>query len=302
LKIKKIDFSIRDGLREFYRNSFVGLGEAVSRYIRNANVQYSWIMPDKWPVFKKSDTLFVFGSGPSINDITKDQWDIIKANDSFGLNFAFLTYYPMTYYYIGYYPTFKEDLKREPGHNVHNILAAFDEKVRALFKDCLWFIPPKALFRLAHPRFFPELFPLNVKLALFSPPASICLEKDRPFNVEDFQNSLLYRGVMGNGLHLADLLKYKKIVLLGVDLQTHRHFYDDHVIMKEISERYNKKIKEKTGGVFESMFPVGNKYRTIEEYYYSISELYFRPKGVSLYVGNQNNILSPRIPLYPEFI
>ena len=59
--------------------------------------------------------------------------------------------------------------------------------------------------------------------------------------------------------------------------------------------------RKKTGGSFESMIPKDNKYRTMEEYYYAVDKLHFRPKGVNLYVGNKDNILSPRINIYPEF-
>ena len=102
------------------------------------------------------------------------------------------------------------------------------------------------------------------------------------------------------GLYFADLLGYKNIVLLGVDLDTYRHFFDDYEITK-YRKWYNEYMEKKTGGPFESMIPKGNKYRTMEEYYYKVNELYFQPKGVNLYVGNKDNMLCPRINLFPKF-
>ena len=135
---------------------------------------------------------------------------------------------------------------------------------------------------------------------LFDNLKAIFLECDRPFTEDDFQKSLIYRGVMCIGLYFADLLQYKNIVLLGVDLHTYKHFFDDYDAMKE-RKWYNEYMEKTTGGPFESMVPKDNKFRKMDEYYYSVNELYFKPKGVNLYVGNKNNMLSPRIPLYPEF-
>jgi hypothetical protein len=106
---------------------------------------------------------------------------------------------------------------------------------------------------------------------------------------------------MGVGLHLADLLGYQKIVLMGVDLHTYKHFFDDfETTQKERRTKYNAKMAP--GKVFESMIPKENKFRRMDEYYYAISQLYFQAKEVELYVGNPNNILSPQISLYPSFV
>jgi hypothetical protein len=103
------------------------------------------------------------------------------------------------------------------------------------------------------------------------------------------------------GLHFADLLGYRNIVLLGVDLHTPRHFYDDHEVLKEERNKYNTFHRDHSEGLFESMIPKGNQFRTMEEYYYAVNQLYFRPKGVNLYVGNASNTLCPAINEYPEF-
>ena len=157
------------------------------------------------------------------------------------------------------------------------------------------------MYRLFLPRVVPELYPPNPKVGVFDYPPPIELDSDRPFQIEDFQRSLLYRGVMCLGLYFADLLDYRNIVLLGVDLHTYRHFFDDYEEAAEIRSWYNKHMEKITGGPFESMIPKGNKFRTMEEYYYAVNELYFQPKGVSLYVGNKSNILHPRMKCYPEF-
>ena len=39
---------------------------------------------------KKSDTVFILGSGESINDLTKPDWDYIKEHNIIGLNYSFV--------------------------------------------------------------------------------------------------------------------------------------------------------------------------------------------------------------------
>jgi len=69
----------------------------------------------------------------------------------------------------------------------------------------------------------------------------------------------------------------------------------------EERNKYNAFDRGHSEGLFESIIPNGNLFRTMEEYYYAVNQLYFRPKGVNLYVGNASNILCPAIKEYPEF-
>ena len=49
--------------------------------------------------YKKSEKLFILGSGFSLNNITTQQWKEINANDSFGFNFSLLNYDHIPTYY-----------------------------------------------------------------------------------------------------------------------------------------------------------------------------------------------------------
>ncbi len=284
-------YGIRQVVSEYKRHTLFPLHKAAWLWIKNRDVRYSLENQENWHKYKTSDTIFLFGSGPSINDITTEQWDVIRVHDSFGLNYFFLTKFPTTYFYLGYEPS---------SHPI--LLKSFSEEIRALYKDTLWFVPVKMLFRLTHPRIAPELFPLNTKIALFDLQPGINLEINRPFKADDFRMTISYRGTIGVGMHLVDLLGYKNIVLMGVDLHTYKHFYDNYEVMKKEREETYQKIKSLGNCSFEDLLPdKQSKSRTIEEYYYAVSKLYLKPKGVQLYVGNKNNILSPRIPFYQGF-
>lgn len=180
-----------------------------------------------------------------------------------------------------------------------SILEAFSGEAREAYRDALWFLPTKVLPRLVHPRTIPEFFPPEPKLALFDLPPALSLDSDRSFTLKDFESSLSYRGVMDVGLHLADLMGYKNIVLVGVDLHTFRHFFDEDPVMLKDRKIYNAKMA--AGGKFESMIPKRNKFRRMDEYYYALDELYFCPRGQKLYVFNADNMLERKLSVYSGF-
>ena len=273
------------------KRSFLSLKDAIAAWFRYRDLRYSFVSEKDWMKYKTSDTIFIFCSGPSINDITQEQLDIIKKHDSMGLNFAFLSKIPMTYYYLGYEPTSMVSMRN-----------AFSEDIRSVYKESLWFELDRCLYRFVHPRLTPELFPPEPKIAIIDSFKTINITNQRSFTAGDFKETLIYRGVVGFGLQMAAILGYKKIVLLGVDLNTYHHFFDDYEVMiKERKDLYGRMVKSENASFDEFLPPKQNKTKSMEEYYYAVDELFFKPKGIELYVGNQGNLLSPRIKVYPDF-
>ena len=58
--------------------------KGIYSYYKNSNVNYKIVNQKDWKYYKTSDTIFLFGSGPSINDISTREWDIIQNHDSMG--------------------------------------------------------------------------------------------------------------------------------------------------------------------------------------------------------------------------
>jgi hypothetical protein len=289
-----LNSNLRKAISEYKNKSLYPLHKALWLWIKNRDIEYTSIKKQDWSKYKTSDTIFIFGSGPSINDISKEQWEYINTHDSFGINYFFLKRVPTTFYYCGYEPTSNHTLE---------LSFANDEKLRSLYQKSIWFLPSKVIYRLYHPRIIPSFFPQNTKLAIFDVPPSIQFDNDRHFLAEDFKRSILYRSTISTAIYLADCIGYKNIVLMGIDLHTYHHFFDDYEVFCEIRKKYyydqHKLGKENT---FEDLLPKKeSKKRTLEEYYYAVNELYFQPKGTNIYVGNKNNMLSPRIPLFSEF-
>jgi hypothetical protein len=86
-----------------------------------------------------------------------------------------------------------------------------------------------------------------------------------------------------------------------VDLNNLVHFYDDR---SEITELYRlgygrgRTRREKENLEHGTMLSKGNKY-PMDEYLAAMNEIYFREKGISLFVGSSKSRLAAHIPVYP---
>src|SRR5262249_15937731 len=56
------------------------------RAFRREVRHYHFLSEDELRATRKSDTVFIFGSGASLNDISTDEWRAIEAHDTMGFN------------------------------------------------------------------------------------------------------------------------------------------------------------------------------------------------------------------------
>jgi hypothetical protein len=239
---------------------------------------------------KRSDTLFILGSGPSIRRVQPSQWEYIGQHESFGINFSLLLDFVPTYHLM-------EDGK-VAWHRAltRGVLAPRRRKL----SPTIWFISNRHTRRLIHPRYTPELFPEPAKVCIFQLPERLLLERDRPFTAADLENSVRYRGTMSLALYLGMQLGYKRIVLLGVDLHTPRHFFEDMEEMRAYMENVPRDQLD-DGLPFPVMIPKDGMYRPLDEYLYALNELHFSRKGIELYMGHRDSMLCPRIPYFSDW-
>lgn len=279
--IKKIKFFIRS-----QRLRYLPYRKVLFTWISNRQLRYKMISKDEAKKYKRSNIIFVLGSGPSIKRLTKEQWEYIGQHDSFGINFSFLldftpTFHSMEDGKIRWYRRFMEERLQSR---------------RKRLSETVWFISERHLTRFIHPRLTPLFFPENPICCIYKYPKPIILNENRPFRKEDFiKNSIVYRGSLSVVLYLIDKLVYKNIVLLGIDLNTPEHFFYNMEEMKPYVE-YQRKRHDKDK--YQYMLTKPGKYRPFDEYLYEVNDLYFKPKGVNLFVGSTESILADRIPVY----
>ena len=279
----------RNGLIDHYKHRYITYPEALLSLYRTRKNRYTKLSTSELKLHKSSDTIFILGSGPSLNSLSLEQINHIKKHDSFGINYSFFKREIIpTFHHFGWH--------KGRYHRWKVLFPPFSKS----YKDVVIMMHTKSLYsRLIHPRFTPSLFPINPIIFLYNIPESIILTEERKITDEEFNNSLLYRGSLSLSLDIVVNLGYKNIVLLGVDLDTNEHFWYQNSEMysdKIMQEKAYEKMNLKSG--FESQFTKPNKMISFDKYLFYLSRYLKKVKGISLYNSFNNRILSNFLPSY----
>lgn len=270
----------------------------VKIYMTSRKMEGSWLNRKTVQEKKKSDTIFILGSGSSINEYSSKQWEDISNNDSLGFNFWILHDFVPTFYMfelpgdedakefylekvrvksLEYGSTLiflKEGNKGKKG--VMNLPAELRSKVRTLFNPTLPIIKAKHIdFALQVMLKFLSIFKKTEMLIVFNKRASLF-------------SAIIFSYLVG----------YKKIVLCGIDLNNSNYFYDSNATnfqnnLKQPKESINPENKHKTDDT---------KYGevTISKLVERIDKVILKPNNISLYIGTTNSALSSLLPYYWE--
>lgn len=235
---------------------------------------------------RPTDTAFILGSGPSLASLTSAQWDHVSRHASFGINYSFLMDFVPTYQIM-------EDPKVDD-------LRRFFVQMLAPRRDTLarttWFTLDTNVRRLIHPRYAPEYFPRNPRLCVIPPPGRMHIaHEDRPIQLGDFDTGLSFRGTKSVVIDILVRMGFKHLVMLGVDLHTTAHFYDEHPDMASYVQYMREREK---GTVFDTMIPKTDNYWKHDDYLIALQKMILEPRGISLYMGARDQVIYPRLPLY----
>ena len=242
--------------------------------------------------WRTSDTLFVLGSGASINELTAEQWREIAQADSIGFNFWPLHEFVPTFYVF-----------EQPG---------FEERARLLF-DLLESraadygrtrVVAKSLAK-----FRAEAFPRALRPNLY-------LSADYSLPAQDeagLRRALAYiarRGLLRDPSAIdaipfkrasvsylvfwALIAGYRRIVLCGIDLNHSRYFYEDR------ADRYPPALlpdRSEWGTTHRTLDHRVDEL-TVDKVIYAIDDVLLRPTGIELFVARPSSALHPRLPCY----
>lgn len=244
-----------------------------------------------------SDTVFILGSGASINQLTPKQWDIIKKNDSIGFNFwPIHDFVPK--YFVFELPRqedrkefFFEILKNKKDQykNVEIIIKDYAQKYQTqedfkklgeLFEqiyalDDINLLPPKKSLLNQTIKY------TQIYLRLFN-------KKDRVLKVPKLRATLSYV------IYLSYLLGYKNIVLTGIDLVNTNYFYEDPMYLEKsfrIPSSGQNKMIHKTNDPEEGEVIIS---KIIEV----LNNEIFKKSDVNLYIANKQSALYPTLSYY----
>lgn len=235
---------------------------------------------------KNSDTIFVLGTGQSINNFTVNEWNEIRKYDSIGINDFCLKDFGPTFYSF--------ELERQ---NMQDHLLRWERngnyiKDNLIFNNTLFLLRPYEPTTESLKKFIRYLD--SRKMFMWHridklPGTSI-------ENIKDIQKGYIQNGLSLSNhyfpsrgsslswiLYLIYKLGYKNVILCGIDLQG-QHFWQNQDPLKQVAP----KIKHETAigsngiGVIE----------IIDAYQKSIY------KDINLFVSTRYSLLSSKLPIY----
>jgi hypothetical protein len=184
--------------------------------------------------FKKSDDMFVLGSGASILDIEPATWENIARSNSIGINFWLIhDFIPNVLMF--------EMPRDERKHNFLSLLEAKKEDykdVPLVYKG--HYKNRKDYGEVKH---ITQTLPLNLHTSLYLPYEFSLAGRNRSefraslellykigfFNTRDNMSTLCqYRGSITCAIVFALKAGFKRVVLAGVDLNNIKYFYDEN--------------------------------------------------------------------------
>lgn len=245
---------------------------------------------------RKSDKLFILGSGASINNLSLVEWEYIKKYDSVGFNFWLVhEFVPNFYVYEESYITERNEIfyqilnmKKEQYKNTPFLIKDVELKYTKLLN-----IPNdiKHNFYLASCLF---LQGSSLKKQYFN---RILLEVDKFLqkkNKNNIQFSFGRKASLSYLVFLAYLLGYKEIILCGVDLNNTDYFFDHDFYVNSLKPINAKGAKHATNQINNS----SDLDMTIAEILHGINTTLLEPKGIKLMVSNPNSALVSVMEVY----
>jgi hypothetical protein len=243
---------------------------------------------------RRSDRVFIFGSGYSLNDLTPAEWQHFAEHDVFGFNgFVYQRWVRTDFHLVrSWVPDFRgADWQRRA-------IAAYAERIRANahFDDTVFVLQrqysAEVCNMLVGERFLPE-------------GAMVC--RYRTARRLDEMPSPRWRaglqrepGTLATVVNAAVLLGWREIVLVGVDLYDNRYFwgpadatmhFDASGIFADAQPRNDRNLawNEPHNTVRGGIVDVLGRWRGVLE-----------PRGIHLAVYNPRSLLTRVLPLYPR--
>lgn len=257
------------------------------------------ISRDQLRSVKRTDTLFVLGSGSSINLISPSRWMTIRRYDSIGLNFWLFHDLVPTIYYFELVESHETDLLRQSIAAANKASSRYRAtlKIVSEFHNGLLFLDGLSdEFRenlsahLSVPAYIDNDVQLRTSIKLLKL-CGIFGQQTAPHNL------FKHAGSLSAVISLAVKMNYRRIVLCGVDLTSPAYFYQDRALYPDVGSFQSSiptaKHESIVPGLYRCAFPVA---KIVAE----LKKEVLDPLGIEIYVENRCSALYPNIPLAPD--
>lgn len=248
--------------------------------------------------YKKSDTLFLLGSGPSINGISKARWDVIARHDTIGFNFWLChPFVPTLYFY--------ERIEAQQWGNLHRGFLAAATRRSDDYRGV-----PKVVTELVagRPPLAADLPPSWRENLYTVDPISLAARNEDEFSYAlallrrrgvfeptgRIRHLFKYASTLSALIALGVVLRYRRIVLCGIDLWSQDYFYQDRERYPESADVIPepKSIPHLTVRDFPWLVKMDAVIRQMRRHV-------LEPAGIEIYVEHEGSKLWPEVPLVP---
>lgn len=252
--------------------------------------------------FKTSDTLFILGSGSTVNNFSEKQWLEIKQHDSIGINYWIIHEFVPTYlmFELPFPPRDKYffDILAYKKNAYKDVPIIF----KGLYRDRSTFGDFKSIVKrfpqnLVHNIYLGKEFAINAKNEKELNQTLYQLHRMGFFRKKQKMRTLAqHRGTISCAIIFAIKSGYKKIVLCGVELNNDKYFYS------EKSEFYKSigietpptgqiGTNHLTNTSSKSIIPISHSIFLMKNFFKKMYE-------VDIEVAVKNSILYPNLNLY----
>ena len=247
---------------------------------------------------RASNTVFIFGTGASLNEYPDEWWDVVRSHDSIGMNFFLLHEHVPTFHVMESVHGIRRQLlearyvERGDYQDVPLIVKTqlsnlSSSRVDARIKDLMSlrpevltnaYLPIDLLVAGKNTRDVEASYRLSARLGLWTP-------KDRFLILTKRRGSVAYL------LNFAVRAGYRRIVLCGVDLNHTEYFYDSRRQELE-SAGLPVPINTEPGEVHSTNDPAKHPV-TMHHVILAIKRVILDPAGIELMVGAESSALHP---------
>ncbi len=262
---------------------------------------------------KKSDVLFIMGSGPSINRITPERWKGIERGDSIGFNlWLYHPFVPSMYFFESTSP-YSPPGWSKPDEVYNRVVSCLLGAMEARAED--YRDVPKVVMDLVQKIEDQYVFhvPTGWRTNLYAAYTVPLIARD----AAEFRYGLSY--LVGKGIFrrrprtsflfkhcasisslvsLGAIMGYRKIVLCGIDMTETSHFYNDPELFPATRDLYFD--PPEGAHLALQAYAWGNT--PIDVVLLELKRQVLDPAGIELYVENPGSALCPRIPAAPDSV
>ncbi len=300
-------------LRGYYADCFAGYWRQYERARQAAGVPRLDDL-DLAP-WKRSDTLFVLASGPSINRLPPERWQAIRRADSVGFNFWLLhDFVPTYYFYECTSPWAPPGATVDPVASFENALRLFLDQ--AALRAEAYRNVPKIVMDLVQTAPLHDIIDLPAGFrrhlhAAITLPLAARTDEEFALGLRYLVRKGAFRpstrirylfkhcGTLSTMVAFAVRMGYRRVVLCGVDLSDEDRFYHDTEEFPDQKGAVMYTHLRNTGKkhLLLTRYAWGN--RPIDVVLLAMKRYLLDPAGIELYVENPRSELAGRIPVAP---